>query len=72
MTGSGKAELTRDEKMTAAIRFFQSRTAGEPREDERVRAEHLREMAEGIQECLRALAVMKTEVHHIEHALSVH
>lgn len=60
-----------DETMAEARQYFLERARAANGTDERILNEHLREMAEAIQENSRMLDVMRREIGDLHHVLGV-
>jgi len=60
-----------DETMSAARQFFLERATAAQGVEERLVSEHLREMAEAIQENTRMLDVLRGEIGELHHVLGV-
>jgi hypothetical protein len=60
-----------DETMAEARQFFLERATAANGKEERLMSEHLREMAEAIQENTRMLEVLRGEIGELHHLVGV-
>lgn len=60
-----------DETMAEARQFFLDRSKSANGTDERLMHEHLRELAEAVQENTRMLDVMRREIEELHHVVGV-